>query len=807
MAESRILFDRQRISRREKEANEKQWYKDKLQLLDNHSNRSVVGFDGVSEYHRMKVNYDLFNNILDVRDFEYVYKPFGQESGELPAKLVNRDILSSKIKAVIGMEQRRGFDYKVFAVNPEATTRREQEEFGKIRNFVVNTIMEPIKATLQEKAMLEAQGEKELTPEQKQQIQAQIAEELKTQTPEEVKLYMEREHQDPAEALGSQILEYLIPKTEAKRKFNNGCAHAAKSAKEFYWVGEVNGEPDFRVCNPLRANYDKSPDLEFVEDGEWFTYEYRMNPSEVIAFFGDELTKDEIDSIYRDYSTYMQNLDTSEMFDFSRQYVKEESQTVRVFHGTWKSLREIKFLTYRDEAGNLQETLVDENYILNPEAGDVTVVSEWIPEVYEGYKIGASIYKKLRPVPGQFKDMDNLYKAKLPYYGAIYDSSNSLPTSLMDRGKIWQYYYNIVMYRIELMMASDKGKKVMMNINAIPDSAGIDIQKFQYFFESTPFGWYNPNEEGLEYSDINTIAKVIDLSMASDMQKYIALSDKIRVECGRAMGIPEQVEGQIASSEAVGNTQQIIVQNSYILETFFSLHNLIRKNVLTALIETAKVCWSQGQPRKLSYVLDDMSLKTLTIDPGLLENSTLGVFIDDSGKAQDIKDMITSLAQAAVQNQQAKIPDIIAVLKQDSISIAEDILRKSQREIQEDAMASQKAQQESLEKMEQMRMEEAERKRQHEKELVVLKEEERRKTVVAQAALTGASFNPDVDKDRDGINDFMEIAKQGLDADIKQSKQQLEREKFEYQKQADAERNKLENKKIGIQQNKINLTK
>ena len=30
-----------------------------------------------------------------------------------------------------------------------------------------------------------------------------------------------------------------------------------------------------------------------------------------------------------------------------------------------------------------------------------------------------------------------------------------------------------------------------MNINAVPDSEGIDIQKFQYFFETSPFGWFN----------------------------------------------------------------------------------------------------------------------------------------------------------------------------------------------------------------------------------------------------------------------------------------------------------------------------
>ena len=799
--DSREIFNRQRISRAEKERNDFQWYKDKIIKLDSFSNRTVYGFGGVSEYHRMKVNYDLFNNILDVRDFEYVVKPFGAESGELPAKMVNRDILSNKIKAILGMEQRRGFDYRVFAVNADATTRREQEEFGRLRDFVVNTITAPIKQQLELEAQQQMKGQ-ELTEEEKQQIQAEIQEKLKAMTPDEVKLYMEREHQDPAEAMCSQLLTYLVQKTGAKRKFNNGCKHAAIAAKEIYWVGEVNGEPELRVCNPLRFNYDKSPDIEFIEQGEWATYEYRMSPSEVISFFGDELTDSEIDSIYTEFASYIQDPNNYDLFDFSRQYNKEEKQTVRVFHATWRSLREVKFLTYIDENGEEQETIVDESYKMDKTAGDISLTSKWIPEVYEGYKIGASIFKKMRPIPGQFRDMDNLYYSPLPYKGAIYDITNSLPTSLMDRGKVWQYYINIIYYRLELMLASDKGKKLMMNINAIPDSAGIDIEKFQYFFESTPFGWFNPNEEGLQYSDINTLAKVVDLSMSSDIEKYVTLAEKMKSECGFAMGITPQVEGQIAPNEAVGNTQQNLVQNSYVLETFFSLHNIVRANVLTSLIEVAKVCYSDNKPRKLSYVLDDMSLQTLNLDPALLDNTTLGIFVDDGGKAKEIKDMISTIAQSAVQNSQAKIADIISVLKQDSISVAEDILRKSQKEIQEEAVAAQKAQQESQEKIEQMKIANEEKKRQHEKELTILKEEERRKTVIAQASITGASFNPEQDSDNDGVNDFLEIAKHGLNAEIQKSKLELEKQKLDAKKKYDTQKLELEKRKLSQQQQK-----
>ena len=68
--------------------------------------------------------------------------------------------------------------------------------------------------------------------------------------------------------------------------------------------------------------------------------------------------------------------------------------------------------------------------------------------------------------------------------------------------------------------------------------------------------------------------------------------------------------------------------------------------------------------------------------------------------------------------------------------------------------------------------------------------------------MVGASFNPDTDNDGDGENDYIEIAKHGLDADIKRDKSSLDREKFEHQKEQDAISNKFEDKKLKAAQAK-----
>lgn len=783
----------QRLSLAQKNAHEKRWFKEQADRLDTRGT-STTGYGGVMDYKRKKVNYDLFNNILNLADFEYVCQPYGSEVGELPASMVNRDISSGKIKAILGMEMKRSFSWKVVATNPEATTRREQEEFGRVREWVVNQIMQPIR----EQAEIESQKQmagQELTAEQQKQIQAQIAEQTKARTPAETKKYMEREHQDPAEVMSHQLLEYLTQKCDLKRKFNEAFKHGLLSAQGTMYVGIMNGEPQAWNVNSLRFNCDKSPDTPFTQNGEWATCEYRMTPSEVVSHFGDEMTNKEIDDLYENYAHYRESKLRDSLFSF-QDYDDEDNSTVRVLHCVWKSLRKIGFLTYLDENQMPQEILVDEHYKLNEASGDINIEWEWIPEVYETWKIGADIYKQMQPIPGQFKDIENLYQCDLPYYGVIYDNMNSEETSLMDRLKVYQYYYNIVMYRLELLLASDKGKKVMMNINAIPDSSGIDIEKWKYFMDASPIMWYDPNEEGTEYNDVNTLAKSIDLSLASDIGKYIELAEYLKQQAGLSVGIPPNVEGQASPYEGKATGQQKLIQSSHILEPYYDLHSHMKRSVLQALLETAKIAYANSDKTKLTYILDDMSRQVIDLDIGLLENSTLGIFVQDSAKAEEVQDLIRNLAHAALQAQKVEFSDVIAVVKQKGIVEAEEALKAAETDRREfeqgmQEQQSQAAAQES-EKARDFQREEW----QHEKEMIVLKEQERRETEIIKGGLMGASFNPESDRDGDGVNDFFEIAKDGLDADIKVNEQQLKREQFEHQKKMDKEKVDIEKKKL-----------
>lgn len=796
--------DSVRLTQKQKDADDFQYYKDMADNLDRFAIGSnlTISF-GVSTYINKKVNYDLFNDIINKNDFAYVCQPFGAETGQLPATFTNRDICSGKIKVLLGMEMKMPFSWKVIAVNEEATTRKEQEQYGRIRDFVVNEVMRPIKTQIEQQTQEQTKGQK-LTPEQQQQIQQQIADETQAQTPDEVRRYMTREHQDPAEVMHQQLLRYLILKERVPDKFNKGFKHLNLGAKEVYHIGIFNSEPKLTVVNALRFKHDESPEIDFIEDGDWAVNELRMTPIQVQTNFSEELSNDEIDRIF----SYQSSRGGATMLDSDFSFTQEGSETIhtlRVLHCNWKGLQKVGFLIYNDEKTGSQELkLVDENYKLDKGQGDIEIQWEWIPESHEVYKILDNIYVYPRPVPGQNRDLDNLYSCKLSYFGASCDNLNSTATCPMDRMKPYQYYYNVVMYRIELLMASDKGKILVANINSIPKSAEIDTQKFMYFMEANHIAFLNPKEEGNRNSgDVTNMVKEIDMGLASDIMKYINFAEYLEKKCGASIGITPQMEAQIGPNEAVQNTQQNLIQSSHIIQPYFELHNNVKRNVLQGLIETAKVAYSTGKQRKLSYVMDDLSVEMLTVDQDMLDATTIGLFVSNSTKADEAKRAIIGLAQAAMQNQQADLLDIVKIIKSDDVNEAEELLEVSQQKQQEQAQANDKAKIQAQKDAE-MKQDTLTRDGwDHEAKMIVLKEEERRKTELQKQAILSTGFDTNKDEDNDGVPDVIELYKHGLNVDIKtrqmdqnDRKLNLEEDKFSHQQKNDKIKNTLEQKKL-----------
>ena len=181
-----------------------------------------------------------------------------------------------------------------------------------------------------------------------------------------------------------------------------------------------------------------------------------------------------------------------------------------------------------------------------------------------------------------------------------------------------------------------------------------------------------------------------------------------------------------------------------------------------------------------------------------------GLFVNNSVKTIENINEIKRLSEAALQSQKAEFSDIIKIMRSESIQEAEEFLllaEQKRTEIAQQQQQSQlKAQQESEEKMRAFRREEW----QYEMDKIKLEQELQTERELQKQTIMTLGFNENKDVDKDGELDSLEVYKAGLDADIKKSKQDLERDKLEQKKLEHREKMELEKRKLQIANNKKN---
>ena len=671
---SSTSMPRQKLSRAKKG---KEWGKNVIDQFE-----GIVfsdNYNGRSSREKKQVNYDLYNGKLNESDFEYITNPYGAKKDEFPANLQHYDIISPKLNLLMGEEMKRPFNYRVKSENPEAVSKLEKEK--------KRLLLEMMKQIFKQ----EVEGAQ---PEQGQE----------PQTPQEIEDYLRYEYNDIREKTGQETLNYLKKEQYLDDKFHRGFRDAMIAGEEVYWVGEINGEPVVRNVNPVDVTIIMSPDTEYVEDAQAIIEERWMMTGEVIDEFYKSLSPKQIDQIETNngaandspgglnynYSNF--SIRNSDEYSRSNKYYRthDTDGTIKVIRCEWKSMRKIGFLSYFDHNQEKQMEIVDEIYKI-PESAQknrdgkyewedeeglpVTMEWEWISEYWEGTKIGDDIYVDIQPKAKQRRSLDNPSICKSGYVGYIYNSRNSESVSLVDRMKPYQYFYNILMYRLELAVAKSKGKALLMDIAQIPSVEGWDVDKWMYYLDSMNIAFINSHEEG-KRGDKSTFNQFqsIDLTLGDYIQQTVVILDKIKEEVGELSGVSKQRQGQIATSELVGNTERAVTQSSHITEFWFYYHNEVKRRVLEALIDSAKSAWKDG--KKINYIMDDMARVFFTIDGEEFDSTEYGVFVSNTSKDEQVLQSLKSLAQVALQQDKANLYDIATMMTSESIV---DLKRKLQK--------------------------------------------------------------------------------------------------------------------------------
>lgn len=739
----------------------------------------------------MQTYYNLYNSIFDEKDFKRITNPFKVEDG-FPVTPQDFNIIRPKVDLLIGEETKRPLNFKVVRTSQEAVS--ELQEKGK--EMLLNYIMASITARM---------SEEEAAQYQQQLDNGEIM------PPEEIGKYLDKSYKDVIENTAYHTLTYLREKLNFDNEFIKGWKDALIAGTEIYYVGVLNSEPYLERVNPLYFSYDKSPDLEFIEDGTWCCRRMRMPYTEIYDRYYDKLTEKDLNKLEEMMTGRpsndigdkgpIDNVNHINMHIYDNpMYDQNTRYNINVWHCCWKSFKKIYYVTYLDETGTPQVEIANEDY--QKTGQEISVEPDWVVEVWEGYRAGTDLYFGIQPLEYQHVSIDNPNSQKLPYTGAVYSNTNSKPRSLVSILKPLQYMYIVLWYRLELAIARDKGKVINMDIAQIPKSMGITPERWLHYLSSVGVNFINPYEgnpsdpNGSRASSFNQFSSV-DLTMGNVIAEYIQLMDKIEYLAGVISGITEQRQGQVSTHELVGNVERSVLQSSHITEPLFWVHAQCKRRALNMLLNTAKGAWEETGKKKLSYIFDTGERAFLDIDPRFYYED-MDVFVSDTSKDLENLQALKQLIQPAMQNG-ASLLEAAEVLTTDNLNLLKQKLMDMQKRQEEAQQQQQQAEQEQAVQLQQMQNEQREQELMLEEakmDLERYKIDQDNQTKIVVAEISAYRGTEDKDIDMNGVSDPIEIGKQALE--------QRKIDSAEYTKRYEQRQKKeIEDKKIQLEKERM----
>ena len=679
-----------------------------------------------------KINYDLLNGKVNLEDMEMILNPDAIQAGFIPSNIQHYPIMNSKLNVLRGEEAKRRFDFRVIVTNPNA--------ISEIENNKKDQLFEELKQLIYNKGLSEEQFNTEL---------------------DKLNEYYTYDWQDLREIRANALLNHYVKELNLLTKFNSGFMDAMAVGEEIYQCDIVSGEPVVERINPLKIRVYRSGYSNKIEDADLVVLEDFWSPGKIIDNFYDVLSKKDMDYIENLTDTFgsdtMGNIDERKSFinvtdgygDVTEGMVidnyalfagnsttnnwYDENGNIKVLKVFWKSRRKIKKVkSYNKDSGEEEFNFYPENYILDETKGEEETIY-WINEAWEGVKIGREIYVNMRPRQIQYNRLSNPSRCHFGIIGSIYNLNDSKPFSLIDMMKPYNYMYDAIHDRLNKAIAANWGRILELDLSLVPK--GWDVEKWMYYAKVNHIAVKDSFKEGnvgaatgkLAGSMNNASRGVIDAETGSYIQHHINLLEFIKMEMSEVAGISKQREGQISNRETVGGVERSNLQSSHITEWLFLQHDDIKKRVLEALLETAKIAM-RGRSKKFQYILSDYSLKVMDIDGDEFAECDYGVMVDNSSGTQELAGKMDALAQAALQNQTLSFGSIMKIYTNPSLAETQRMIEKDEATRQKNQSdeaqaerdaAAQKTQMELAEKAKDRELEDAMNKRNNDTKVIV----------------------------------------------------------------------------------------
>jgi hypothetical protein len=795
-----ISFPRQKLSDSEKND---AWYKKNVDFAE-HLLTSDVNLR--SNFKNKKTNYNLRANIINTKDFEKIINADNLDLQSLPASFQHIGIENSKINLLLGEYSKRKKEFRAYL------SANDSDGIGRKEQDLMNQIKAELAGIIQSTSIDEKEIQKRL---------------------QDLERYQRYEYQDVAEITANKILKKEYKEGDFDFTFLRTFEDLLTAGEEIMYCGVLGGNPVMRRVNPVNL-YTMGGIGLYIEDADIIAEYGYASVGQVIDDYWDKLTPEDVDflergkvdasmdtgggiGLNRDISVYdyygeqgaLNIFHPNEMGTRTFAGAFDTYGNVRVLKVCWRSRRKIGELTYFDDEGVEQKDYVPEDYKVDKLLGE-TVKWVWVNEWLEATKIADHIYTMMRPVPYASKSLVNKSKGTPPYVGSVNSTNDYKVQSLMDIMKPLTYSYDIAYYKRELAIATYKGSFTALNSSLIP--SGWDPKEWMRYVTVNKFAWLDPTNEilkgpsqGKSAGAFNTLtAQQIQVGDPNEIGMYTNLMLDIENTLGKIAGVTGAREGQIENREAVGNVEREVAQTNHITEKWFTIDANFRKRVLTKFLECCKYAYKQN-PKKGQFILDDMGQEIVSNFDEFV-SSEYDIHVSNSTNDTQLYQDLRQLSQAAIQNGQATIADLVAISQSESVQeIAKRLeesaikIKEQNEQVQQQQLEQQQKQHEQAMQVEQAKLEFETK--QHDDKIAVQREEIASKERIAGLKELSADSrhqrdSEQIDTDNNGVGDFLDLRRTDIDENYKQEQIRLQEAKLAETQRANQAKEQIQRQAI-----------
>ena len=597
------------------------------------------------------------------------YNSNNERFQRFPATMRNLDIMSDIIRRYVSEYFKGIHEFVVGANNPDIIIKKNaklKETIGQLAQQAFQQAFEANYQQMVQQAQQQGQDPKTIDPQQAMPDIEKFIEEFNEK-------YIDDESKQ-----GQDLLDFVRAMTQDNIIYLSAFFDFV-SLGECYSYSDVRGDKLFKEQVPVLEAYPIPNSNYFVEDHDMFARRMLLTYQQIMDMFDeflDEKDKYFLENYYgrawanggvarlswtqmfENYSDVCEKFTKEEREVFKREPVSihaENSNMFEVWHVVWRGEAKRGILTYINEIGMQTTRVVEEDYQMNPEMGDIDI--EWVyePQVYEGYRIG-SRYTSIYPIKARPIAFNR--NGKLPYNGIMEVLPMMGKFSIIKLVTPYQIMRNIFAYHREMVIAKNK-----MLILLLPESliAGDEEDKL-YKMQADGVLFIDDSEDtnSLKAQQI----RLLNANMGDYITQLTNLMESVKLEAREMVDMNMQRYGEIAQSAGAATTQEAISRSSMGMVILVQMFDEFRKADYNRDIDYCKLAYIDGLDT--AYWDELGRRRTISLDVDSFIGSDYSTTVRNDAKELDKVQQLRQWAFSAAQN--GDLDMAIAAISGDNVS-------------------------------------------------------------------------------------------------------------------------------------------